>query len=345
MAEVSSTARIKQMNLQLIRDALLSAATLTKKEIAVRTGLSLATCTVLLADLIAAGEVEELDPAQPQGGRPARRFCLNAHAAHLLCIRAEALLSGFALYAEVYDLKEHALLARSRRADDGEDAVALLTALIAAVLREDKRIRIIGVGVPGIVSQGAVDICDIPSLAYTPLRAHLTAAFSLPSLIGNDMYFTSYGCYFNQLRTDNQIHSLCVTAWPKGQFPGAGSIIDGHMITGASQFAGEISFLPLEISREEQLQALDDPARFPALAAKSLCAITALINPDVIVLCGERIRAADRAQLYRECARYIPAKHLPELRLCPDLSADYMKGIFALSRQALAYPLHLSSKN
>ena len=69
------------------------------------------------------------------------------------------------------------------------------------------------------------------------------------------------------------------------------------------------------------------------------------IDRGLLDVCGERIRAADRAQLYRECARYIPAKHLPELLLRPDLSAAYMKGIFSLSRQALAYPLHLSSKD
>jgi predicted NBD/HSP70 family sugar kinase len=37
---------------------------------------------------------------------------------------------------------------------------------------------------------------------------------------------------------------LHVIKFPKDNFPGAGFIVDGHLLKGNTKFAGEVSFLP-----------------------------------------------------------------------------------------------------
>ena len=57
-----------------------------KNSLSISTGLSIATCGNILKDLILSDEVIELDLAQSEGGRPARRFRYNENHELILII-------------------------------------------------------------------------------------------------------------------------------------------------------------------------------------------------------------------------------------------------------------------
>ena len=68
------TAQIKRINTNLIRRTMLAGNAWTKDMLAAQTGLSTATCRKILMEMLESCEVTELSPADPKGGRPARRF-------------------------------------------------------------------------------------------------------------------------------------------------------------------------------------------------------------------------------------------------------------------------------
>ena len=71
------TAQIKRINTNLIRRTMLAGNAWTKDMLAAQTGLSTATCRKILMEMLESCEVTELSPADPKGGRPARRFRYN----------------------------------------------------------------------------------------------------------------------------------------------------------------------------------------------------------------------------------------------------------------------------
>lgn len=56
------------------------------------------------------------------------------------------------------------------------------------------------------------------------------------------MLFTTYGFYARQEGDCGD--TVAVLYFPKNACPGSGAVVDGQLLRGASNFAGEISFLP-----------------------------------------------------------------------------------------------------
>lgn len=129
--KMQGTSRLKALNQQAILRFLLRFEGATKSGIAQATGLSVAACTALLDEMIADGRVRELEHAAPRGGRPARRFALDAEREHLLALRCErgalepgcvfglGLCCGRACRAGCDELCGRALLCRGREAARG----------------------------------------------------------------------------------------------------------------------------------------------------------------------------------------------------------------------------------
>lgn len=84
-----TTREMKINNVVLVTHALKSLGSATKAELAVATGLSIATCGTVLNELSSNSEVLALEREVSRGGRPAQRYAYNPDYFSVLSIYAQ----------------------------------------------------------------------------------------------------------------------------------------------------------------------------------------------------------------------------------------------------------------
>ncbi|BCG58907.1 ROK family protein [Paenibacillus sp. URB8-2] len=336
----NNSIRVKEINRELIKQALKAMKQGTKSMISQTTGLSIATCGNILNELLKTGEVIETELEVSSGGRPARRFVYNADFSYIACIYAKTRDGLLSLtYAVANSVGE--------RVDSGYMEMKVLDAatidhLTGTLIEKFNQIKAVGIGIPGFVHQGIINICDIKELIHVPLEALLKEKYGIEVTVENDMNLTVYGFYKNQNYDEDK--TIAVATFIKGSFPGAGMIINGHIHKGNTQFAGEISFLPFGISREEQFIRLNQRDTFIPLAAHTIMSLAAVINPETIALTGDQAVPEDLEPIIKRCLDTIPEEHMPELIILDRPDEDYMNGLIAITLESLAYSLQLVEK-
>ncbi|HXG04159.1 MAG TPA: ROK family protein, partial [Candidatus Binatia bacterium] len=128
----------------------------------------------------------------------------------------------------------------------GRTVTALLDRLIERARREADHVLGIGVGVPAIVDAVAGRIGDeahhVPELAGQPLAAELQARYGLPAWVDNDVNALALAEWM--FGAGRGARSLVVLA--PGTGFGAGVILEGRLVRGASGFAGELGHAPVK---------------------------------------------------------------------------------------------------
>jgi glucokinase len=130
------------------------------------------------------------------------------------------------------------------------DPLATITALIAgvrkAVGRRADTIGALGVGVPGPVdaARGRIGepVTHVPELAGRALAAELGERLRLPVFVDNDVNALALGEWM--FGAGRGSRSLVVLA--AGTGIGAGIVLDGRIVRGATGFAGELGHVPVK---------------------------------------------------------------------------------------------------
>jgi len=332
-----NTIQVKQMNIELVKTTLKAQGIGTKASISSLTKLSVATCGTILNELVAAGEVIEMDADESSGGRPAKQYAYNADFGCAVCllIRTEGGIHSIS-YRIVNLIGASVEETTIELQHIDMDAIDLL---IGTLIRERGNVLAIGIGIPGVVHRGVIGVCDVPDLAGKPLGPYLEDKYEMSVTIENDMNMTVYGFY--HLQNFEEEKTFAVVTFPRNHFPGAGFIVDGRIISGNTKFGGEVSFLPFGLSREEQLRQLHAEDGFVRLAAHTLASIIAIINPVTIAITGELPRENQLDELYRRCLKDIPEEHMPQLFIQNDTHKEYMTGLATATLESLIYRLQV----
>lgn len=337
---INNTMRVKKMNQELVRQALRVMMQGTKSMVAQATGLSVATCGSILNEMLDTGELLELDWEESSGGRPARLYQYNANFSYIACIIIKAGVKAHSLAYMVANLAGEAVEEGCRETRQMDAAV--IDQLLDKLISQFPQIRAVGIGVPGAVNQGVINVCDIPELINVPLEASIREKYEIDVILENDMNLTVYGFYQKQGYDEEK--SVAVATFVEGSLPGAGMMVDGHIHKGNTRFAGEISFLPFGMSREEQLSQLHNRNTFHPLAARAVTSLIAVMNPEKIALTGDLVQPADIELIRQECLKYIPEMHMPQMILLEHPDADYMYGLITMTLESLSYSLQLVEK-
>ncbi|MNJ68813.1 hypothetical protein D3C77_650950 [compost metagenome] len=110
---------------------------------------------------------------------------------------------------------------------------------------------------------------------------------------------------------------------------------------GNTNFAGEISYFPFGMPREEQLQRLNHPDDFIPLAVKLLASMITMLNPVSIAVTGNLVHSSMSEALIDGCLEYIPEEHMPSLIIKNNTQDEYLTGMIALTLESLTYRLQL----
>ena len=216
----------------LHRDGPLSRADLAKV-----TGLTRATVSAVVRDLLDDAVVEELGLSTAGGvGKPATLVDVAADGRHVLCldlseparfVGAIVNLAGKVVVRRTYD----------RKSRTGRSAVTLVRRICRELVADAER-PLLGIGVasPGIVdADGVVVTAAHLGWAGVPLGADLAAEFALPVAVVNDANAAALAeLTFGEQTAGNLV---CVRV---DEGVGAGLVLDGRLFAGSTYAAGEI---------------------------------------------------------------------------------------------------------
>ncbi|MFG1495169.1 ROK family protein [Saccharospirillum sp. HFRX-1] len=319
----ASTQDVKQLNARLVRNALRQQRCATVRELAGQTGLSTVTVGSVLKAQLEQGQVFEDEPLASSGGRPSRRYCFNERHQLVLIAFSREVEGEDALCVRILDLYgqsvaafDHPLLSPTPEA---------LEQIIAEHLADYPAVAAIGFGLPGVEYEGAIVTLDYAAFIGVPLVARFEQRFGLPVLFENDVNAAVLG----RGQLADAPPSEVYLYFPRKYGPGAGIRIDGELVKGRNHFAGELNLLPLDISWEALADAADDA--FVEATAKVVLCLTAILNPDSMVLYREDFSAAGLAQIEQKCRARLPQNITPQLSLSKDFSADYQTGLATLT--------------
>lgn len=336
---VSDTYKLRQMNKELVKSTIRKNSSLSKLEVSKITGLSVATCNTLLNELLSNKEILETQKKNVNGGRPATYFKFNQDQSHIACMILQkdgqtqsltyiiANLLGVVIQEETYSFKVI--------------TIADLTACVKRILENDSLIGAIGIGIPGVVENGHVGICDIPAFVNYDLKTALTNQFDVDFVIDNDMNLTVLGVGATD-SNDEKKGNVAVVTFLNNELPGSGFLIDGHVLKGHTHFAGEVSFLPLDLEKEQLIETIQSKEGFIHVCSRIVSMIIPIINPTLIVLTGRASNPALLSEVKEACMKYIPEKHIPTMLIKEDITKEYLAGLIHATLKRQQYPYRMT---
>jgi predicted NBD/HSP70 family sugar kinase len=157
MSEVTTRGLRRRNRARVLRWVILNPAT-TRLQLAKATGLSLATVTNVIGDLVSDGVIQESGTVPSQGGRPTTTLSVRPDAAHFVGVD----VGEHGVAAEVFDLSLTRIASSFRytsaRASDPAAIAADIQHCVSEILAESgvrETVVGIGLGLPGIVEQAA----------------------------------------------------------------------------------------------------------------------------------------------------------------------------------------------
>lgn len=319
---MKDSAAIKKENKTLIRRLLVSGESFTKQQIALQTGLSVASCNTYLNEMEAAGEVIGEKQRHRDVGRAALAYRLNEDFESILCVYFELIRQTKSLSAAVFSPSGN-IRHRHVRALAKLDAAAVEQE-IETLLGQFPNCGQILVGTPSIAENGIIRHSDILELEDVPLKDVLEAKFHLPVFLANDMHYKVYG-YYRQEQCEDKIVTL--VNYPSGVLPGTATVNKGVLLTGKNLFAGMVGFLDYGMDRKEQIQLLYRPTAEPFIVRASI-ALISILNPHRLLFTGDLLEKGDLERIARACREWIPEEYMPEFVFIPSTEEYYLKGMY-----------------
>lgn len=231
---------MRAINRSAILETIRRDGPISQSAIAERLAVSLPTVMRIVDGLKVEGFVRPLNDKEWSGGR--RRSLLEFNAESYLVLGID--LGGTKMYGALSDLGGTVLdeVNIGKHGTSGEDSydrlVTLIDTLLASPKAHGRKVRGIGVGVPGITlhQQGIVKWAYTLQWKDFPLKARLSDRYELPITIDNDVNLAALGeLWFGAGQNAQNMILIAI-----GTGIGAGIIIDGALYRGSTEASGEI---------------------------------------------------------------------------------------------------------
>ena len=319
---MKDSADIKRENKAQIRKLLISGKSYTKQQIALQTGLSVASCNTYLNEMETSGEVIGEKKKLHDVGRTAVGYKLNEEYESILCVFFE-LIQGVKSITTAVLSPIGTILHRQVCQFDRVDAAAIEQQVELSMQRFPNISQII-VGTPSIAENGVIRHSDILELENTPLKAELETKFQRPVCLANDMHYKVYG-YYRQEHIDDKIVTL--VNYPSGVLPGTATVHKGVLLTGKNLFAGMVGFLDYGMSLEQQIKKLQRPTAEPLIIQASI-ALISILNPHQLLFTGDLLQEDDLPRIHAACRNCIPEEYMPDFIYIPSTEQYYLMGMY-----------------
>ncbi|MBT2282847.1 ROK family protein [Paenibacillus polymyxa] len=255
---------IRNLNENLIMDALITQGTMSRADISRQTGLSKPTVSLAVEHLIDRNLVREMGPADNAQGRKATLIRFNETAYYVCGIDIGATRIRIALSdlnGEIIAYRTYPMVVQEAHEPAQATMLELLRSHMNKLLDENHlnwdQIQCIGFGIPGVVLPDSGRIHRI----VAPL-AGLEQAFSLESLSGafpcevileNDVNLAALGEY----RSGAAAGYPLFVFFSIGTGTGAGIMVHGQLLRGLGGLTGEIAEMLVDARRLEEVLSAD----------------------------------------------------------------------------------------
>lgn len=235
----------RQFSLRSVMEAVVQGGTVSRASIAKQTGLSKQTISEIVRQLEEEGWVQETGRTSGHVGRTAVTYELVPSAAYIAAVD----LGGTKVRVAVCDLSSHvfAEVTEPTHPAGGQAVVEQIAALVwqaadkGAVSRDKLRIAV--VGAPGAPQPDTGRVLLAPNIAgfdQIDVSGALEAALGFEVMLENDVNLAVLG--ESWLGAGQGIDNLAFIALGTGV--GSGLMLNGQLIRGATNAAGELGFLP-----------------------------------------------------------------------------------------------------
>jgi len=250
MAASRSTVRdLRRRHRRLVLQHLYVDGRMSRLEMSQRCGLSAATVTNVVAELLAEGIVVEAGSKESEGGRPRTILAVNPRYGYFVGVDVGETL----VRIELFDLTlrslrtvTHPLTAADNRPSSVvRHIVTGLDAVLADAAIPADNVVGIGIGVPGVVERAGSVLVHAPSWGWraVPLMAMLDEQITLPIALDNGAKAMAQAeLWFGAGRGVDDLAVLLI-----GTGIGAGVITQGALYRGATNGAGEWGHITLAL--------------------------------------------------------------------------------------------------
>ena len=322
---------LKQVNLSSIRRLMKNKGTVTRAQISWETRISSTTVRSLLAEMQRNGEIESVGYDESTGGRKAERyklktdlyygaaFCITESVIHYIVVN---------IYGDIVEKGKIEVL----QGDIREPIMLFLDNLTT-----QRKIRSIGIGVPGVVDGGGYLInIQENEINKVDIGVCLSQKYVVPVLLENDLNAITLGfgrCYLRKFPYEHPENiNISFVYFDKGCIS-AGFITGGRIIRGYNNFAGELSVIPADEHKsfgELMLKPMDD-SQYTIYVTRIICYICSILNPQYIALGGPYFRKECLGPICEGLYALLPRNMPAEILYSSDIWNDYYEGMAYLT--------------
>ncbi len=238
---------VQEMNRALVIRLLRKNESWSRAQLARAAGLKQATISNIINDFIRWGLVVETGTVQGKKGRRSIGVSLNTEAFRVIGVRLERhyIKTGlFDLIGRIEHAEEQALVVPL----DGKAVVARIVAGVQAMVDRFPAYRVLsaGIAIPGpyLRAEGRLAwVTEFPGLDAVPLEKELAEALTIPVVIEHDAKAAALAKWWSMPTHQENETVVYLTI---GQGVGAGIVLEGNLVRGASGMAGEIGHLTID---------------------------------------------------------------------------------------------------
>ena len=238
---------MRGMNIALILECLRRDAPLSRAKLAQITGLTKATVSSLVKELLDLHFVKETGMDSGDRGRPSIQLNLNPEAG---CIIGAEIGVDF-ISVILTNFSAEILWRQKENTTDILGQEAILSRVVDMVQEaclqaqtQGRRLLGLGMGAPGLVDVSTGTLLFAPNLKWTnvPLRPRLQSKFNLPVYVDNEASMAALGeSYFGAARGSDFV--LYVSS---GVGLGGGIVLNRQVLPGVAGFAGEVGHMTMD---------------------------------------------------------------------------------------------------
>ncbi len=250
MAKLTASVRdVRRLNQQVVLQQIHLHQPISRLEISQLSGLSTATVTNVVSDLIAEHILVEMGLEASEGGRPRSLLSLNRKFGYFLgCEFGET-----RIVIELYDMLLEKQATFISKLNDGDTAPSTLVTLIVQGVSEvltaahilPEQILGLGLGVPGIVEHSSRMLLSSPYWEWQPIpfMAMLKQHFTFPIFLENGAKTMALA----EVQAMESRGAKNIAVINIGTGVGAGITSEGRLYRGATNSAGEVGHTIIQI--------------------------------------------------------------------------------------------------
>lgn len=329
--EIRSAAEIKKQNIASIKRVILEMGSVTKPEVAAKTGLSVVTCGSILNELTASGIIIEESLRLSSGGRPAMSYRFSEGAGNTLCLYTYTESTGSFIRYQIFDINGN--IKDSGFSQEEKINISILADRIKKISDPNLGIKVIVLGVQGCINNNILEYSDLTELTGINIAQELEASTGIPTRVENDMNTVALG--YKKLREKNNDNTpennVAMLFFPKGQTPAGGFIVDGHILRGSSNLAGELSFYPYCFDKTNQRSAFSDISVAAPIINQLIIATTIFLDPAIIVVTGGLSNEMTKEYILKYLQDNLKRSQLPKIEIRPMVETEYFAGLYSIA--------------